>query len=130
MNFIHNSDVEQLCSLQECLDADYGNGIRDIWVIVRPYYIAVVEDGKIVGVVSISLGSDASEIYKLYVMPSYARRGLGTALVNEALRFLSELKVPEVYLEIVGDSYDFWSKVLEKVTVSHFFGEKYIIHLS
>lgn len=129
MDFIHDADIDQLSELQDCLNKNPIGEIKDIWVVLEPYYIAVTQDDKIVGVISISLFGGGSELYKLYVMPNYTRRGLGKALVNEAIRFLSKLKIPEVYLEIVGDSYNFWSSALSNLNIENVFGNKYIIYL-
>ncbi|MCA6217045.1 GNAT family N-acetyltransferase [Ideonella sp. B7] len=99
MHIIENPPVKRLMPLQEMLERERAPGIVDIWVCVKPYYLAIEHDGDIVGVASISMGEDVAEIYKIYVLPNHRRSGFGKALFGETLNRLFNSGISEILVE-------------------------------
>lgn len=97
---------------QELISPDYLRRLPDdYWVpSVRSwlesgqlYGLIVMEDGRPVGCVIYGRGRDSGyedwgEIVSLYLLPDVLRRGVGSALLQEALRLLREDGYPRIYL--------------------------------
>ena len=109
MQVIKNPSKEQLDQLQSILSGEPYSGIVDIYGVEVSHYLAIEDAGSLVGVASICiLGTECAELHKLYVIPSYRARGIGTKLFEETLRFLSERKLNELLIEMEDNSQPFW----------------------
>ena len=108
MEIIENPSIEALQKLQEILEKERPGGIVDIWVCIKPYYLAVEHAGSIIGVASISLGCVEAEIYKIYVSPSYRRQGVARRLFDEALLRFRQYGIKEVLVETASQAGRQW----------------------
>jgi len=60
----------------------------------RAFYSGWLEDGKLVGMVSAGrTDGNIIKIYQLYVLPSHQRRGIGSKLMNAAIKHFGARKV-------------------------------------
>lgn len=69
----------------------------------------VLEDGRIVGTLSYgkSRFSDLEqygEIYSIYILPEYTGKGIGKALLNSAIKGLSEAGYKDVFLWVLEEN--------------------------
>lgn len=71
------------------------------------------EDDKIVGVIMAGNDGRRGFIYHTSVHPEYRRKGIGTALVDEAMKALKELDINKVAMVVFERNIDgnaFWEK--------------------
>jgi ribosomal protein S18 acetylase RimI-like enzyme len=86
---------------------DSGLDIDDIEAAsMRPdgnqFWVAETEDHKVIGMIGVQHhDEDVGEIRRLRVHPEYRRRGIGSRLIEEALRWCEERS----YLKITLDTY-------------------------
>ncbi len=112
LTFIENPSFEELQKIQDQLSFEKGLGIEDIWCSLNPYYLLAEKSGKNVGVLSISVGEEFAEIYKLYVPKEHRRKGVGRALFDHAVTVLRLRGIKKIGIEAVGDSHYFWDKII------------------
>ncbi|MEH6393933.1 GNAT family N-acetyltransferase [Pseudoalteromonas sp.] len=112
IKIIENPPVGVLNKVQEQLSFEQGLGIVDIWCCLNPSYLLAVESGENAGVLSLSVGDEMAEVYKLYVPKGHRRKGVGRALFNHAVSLLREQEIKEIGIETVGDSGLFWNKII------------------
>lgn len=112
LKIIENPPVSELNKVQEQLSFEQGLGIVDIWCSLNPSYLLAVESGENAGVLSLSVGNELAEVYKLYVPKAHRRKGIGRALFNHAVSLLREQGIKEIGIEAVGDSHLFWNEII------------------
>ncbi|BEP42985.1 GNAT family N-acetyltransferase [Variovorax sp. V15] len=114
MQFNESPTIEQLRELQKLLSENLEkNGIQNIYGEDDPFYLLAEDAGVSLGIATINLGSEEAELYKLYVPPTHARKGVGTALVKKAIEILQKNQIKELHIEIAGESHDFWNRIVE-----------------
>ena len=82
------------------------------------FWVAETADGKVVGMIGVMLSDGTGEIRRLRVAESYRRRGVGSALLEEAVRFCQENN----YLKVAIDTFverESAVKLLEKLHFKH-----------
>jgi len=88
-------------------DNDTGFDIDDIEAVYlrspgNHFWVAVNEAGEVVGMIGVQHhDEDTGEIRRLRVHPDYRRRGIGSALVETAVRFCQERN----YLKVTLDTF-------------------------
>ena len=112
LKIIENPPTEELYKVQVQLSSEKDLGIVDIWCPVNPSYLLAVESGKNVGVLSISVGEELAEVYKLYVPKEHRRMGVGRALFDHAVSLLRMRGIKQIGIEAVGDSHSFWKEII------------------
>lgn len=113
MKFNLSPSDSQLKAIQNQLEQEKFQGIRDIWVCISPYYFGVEENNLLIGVASMSLGSEACELYKLYVPISHRGKGVASSLVKKAIEISKNHGAHELYVQTAGDSRGFWEKIVK-----------------
>lgn len=129
MQFNLSPSDSQLESIQNQLEQEEYLGIRDIWVCINPYYFGMEENNKLIGVASMILGSEACELYKLYVPCSHRGKGIASSLVKKAVEISKNNGAHELYVEISGNSSGFWKKITKDLDTEFISNEKFIIKL-
>lgn len=129
MQFNLSPSKSKLQAIQDQLDKERDQGIRDIWVCVSPCYLAVEEDGVLVGVASLSLGTDACELYKLYVPSVHRGKGIASSLVEKAIEISKNIGASELQIEIAGESRGFWGKITQHKNIECISCEKFVIKI-
>jgi len=130
MKFIYPASEEQLSKIQWILDKNPEPGIVDIRASFNSSSIVAEETGSILGVATIIWGDDASELYKLYVVPNHKRKGVGTALANKTIDILKEHNVKELLIEIAGESRPFWENFILNHRTINFDYDKFSIAIT
>jgi len=89
IQFLINEYAKLGLMLPRSIQSIYEN-IRDFWVYE--------EDGRVLGACALTIfWGDLAEIRSLAVDPEHTGRGIGTALVKEALREAQEFGIPRVF---------------------------------
>ncbi len=66
--------------------------------IIGDKFLVAIENGKVAGSISIVLWEkDLAELRDFYVKPEYRKKGIGRALLEEALRFCKKKKIRKVH---------------------------------
>lgn len=104
VKFIENPPESALQKLQEILDKENPRVLSDIWVCINPFYIVAESGGSVVGVVSISFLGDVAEIHKIYVAPSFRKRGFARMLFGEAIKCFRQRRVTEIFFEAASEA--------------------------
>ncbi len=83
------------------------------------FWVAETDDGKIVGMIGVQHhDEDLGEIRRLRVHPDYRRRGIGSRLIEEALRWCEERSYLKITLDTFMDR-DVALKLFQKFHFSH-----------
>lgn len=127
MKIIEGPSEEQLSRLQEVLGNEKDAGIVDIFGPMVSVYLGAVDADSLVGVASISLGEECAELYKLYVIPSNRRKGIGRTLAEATVEYLRVRNIRELNVEIVGRSRHFWESFASDFEILWYSHEKFRI---
>lgn len=97
--------IEELLSIERESFADPKNGnifssLYDDAAAHMHYFVAQSDTGVIGGYLILSLAADEAEIINVAVPPALRRRGIGVALVDEALAFAAARGAAACYLEV------------------------------
>ena len=74
--------------------------------------VLAVDNGEVVGSVIVGWDGWRGALYRLAVAPAHRRRGIGTALINEAERRLAALGAVRLHLIVAADQEEaqaFWN---------------------
>jgi GNAT superfamily N-acetyltransferase len=92
------------------LAKDRHAGLIDIWAIIDPLFLVAEENGELVGIASINRTGSLAELHKLYVVPSHRRKGIGNALLQQAVKRLRCEGAAELMVETIAGSEEYWSR--------------------
>lgn len=96
------SDVAAIAELEKACFSDPWSYDSIASELVNPlsYWLVAEVDGVVAGYVGSQSVLDAADMMNIAVSPDYRRRGIGQALVNELVAYLSQNKVIALLLEV------------------------------
>jgi N-acetylglutamate synthase-like GNAT family acetyltransferase len=114
--FEHN-DVDQIAAILK-LNKQYGfpevdgpEAMMRVKACNAAVFLVFETDGKVVGVIRGNYDGSRAMIHQLSVHPTYQRRGIGRALVEEAVKKFKGMGAPTVSATITERSFPFFQKV-------------------
>lgn len=120
-------------NLTAFLDGVYAPALQLQEIHAPEYRVMLAElEGKLVGYATsgpcklpiADKHPQAFELYRIYILPEGKGQGIGSALVEDALRFFAESGAPEVYVGVWSENFPahaFYHKLgFEKVGEYHF----------
>ena len=114
--FEHN-DVDQIVAILK-LNNQYGfpevdgpEAMMRVKACNAAVFLVFETDGKVVGVIRGNYDGSRAMIHQLSVHPTYQRRGIGRALVEEAVKKFKEMGAPTVSATVTERSFPFFQKV-------------------
>ncbi|MBP5122943.1 GNAT family N-acetyltransferase [Pseudomonas protegens] len=89
------------------MEAGYYSGIAN-----EPLHLCL--NDCLIGFATLLLTGDGAELYKLYIHPNYRGQGIGRSAAQASINYIfDKYDVEDVYVSILGNSADFWWKVVQ-----------------
>ena len=114
---LRRPDIDEVVEILQ-LNGQYGfeevdgpEAMKRVKACKSAIFLVCESEGKVVGAVRGSYDGSRAVIHQLSVHPEHQRRGIGTALVKEAVKRFQRMGAPTTSATVTEKSLPFWEKV-------------------